>query len=84
MLILRGRIFLAHGYGEHIHRYDWVGKQLNKYGYEVYGLDHQGHGKSEGDRAYIEYFDDFIDDFVQHVERVLHKDKKQVPNFLLG
>ena len=41
-------VLLAHGYGEHLGRYEWVAQQLTDAGAVVYGPDHVGHGRSEG------------------------------------
>lgn len=37
---------------------------LTEQGLAVYALDHQGHGKSEGDRVYVRSFEDFPTDVV--------------------
>ena len=44
-------VVLAHGYGEHIGRYDYVADALVGHGAAVFGPDHVGHGESEGDRV---------------------------------
>ena len=41
-------VLLAHGYGEHIGRYEHVAERLVASGAVVYGPDHLGHGRSEG------------------------------------
>ena len=41
-------VLLAHGYGEHIGRYEHVAERLVADGATVYGPDHLGHGRSEG------------------------------------
>lgn len=46
-------VVLVHGYGEHIGRYDHVAANLVAAGAVVYGLDHQGHGRSAGPRVDI-------------------------------
>ena len=43
-------VVLAHGYGEHIGRYEHVAATLGQHGAAVYGLDHVGHGRSDGER----------------------------------
>ncbi len=54
-------LFLVHGLGEHCGRYTNVVNHFVPLGYAVYGLDHIGHGKSEGEREVIEHFTDFTD-----------------------
>lgn len=39
-------VVLVHGMGEHIRRYDHVAHALTTAGFEVYGYDHRGHGRS--------------------------------------
>jgi alpha-beta hydrolase superfamily lysophospholipase len=48
-----GAVVLVHGYGEHIGRYEHVAEALNDAGWSVHGLDHVGHGHSEGERVMI-------------------------------
>ncbi len=44
---------VVHGYAEHIGRYAHVIERLLADGATVYGLDHLGHGRSEGERALV-------------------------------
>jgi hypothetical protein len=44
----RAAIVISHGFGEHILRYEHVARFFNANGIMVCGLDHQGHGQSEG------------------------------------
>ncbi len=44
---------LAHGYGEHVGRYEYVAERLVAHGAVVYGPDHAGHGRSEGEHALV-------------------------------
>lgn len=59
---------LVHGYGEHIGRYDHVAAALLDHGAAVYGPDHMGHGRSEGERVRIDDFSDVTADVHQVVE----------------
>ena len=43
-----------------------------------------GHGLSEGDRAYVENWDDFVDDFFSYVNQILSTKTDNIPNFLIG
>jgi alpha-beta hydrolase superfamily lysophospholipase len=61
-------IVLAHGYGEHIGRYEHVGAALVERGAAVYGPDHLGHGESEGERVLIADFDHVVADLHAVVE----------------
>jgi len=61
-------VVIAHGYGEHVGRYDHVAAALGDGGAAVYGLDHVGHGHSDGERALIADFDPVADDLHLLVE----------------
>jgi len=52
-------LLVVHGLGEHCGRYLNVVNCVVPLGYAVYGLDHLGHGKSEGEREVVERFEDF-------------------------
>ncbi|HEY0602398.1 MAG TPA: alpha/beta fold hydrolase [Herpetosiphonaceae bacterium] len=56
---------LAHGYGEHIGRYAHVAAALQAAGAAVVGPDHEGHGRSAGERAVITDFEDVVADLHQ-------------------
>jgi alpha-beta hydrolase superfamily lysophospholipase len=62
-------VVIAHGYGEHIGRYDDVAAAFGERGAVVHGLDHVGHGRSDGERALIGDYDPVVDDLHLLVER---------------
>jgi alpha-beta hydrolase superfamily lysophospholipase len=55
-------VLLAHGYGEHIGRYEHVAAAFADRGAAVYGPDHLGHGESAGEQVLIGSFEDIVDD----------------------
>jgi acylglycerol lipase len=61
---------IIHGLGEHSGRYMNVVNHFVPLGYVVYGLDQIGHGKSGGQREYVERFEDFSDTFTQYLAMV--------------
>jgi alpha-beta hydrolase superfamily lysophospholipase len=63
-------VLIVHGYGEHIGRYAHVAERLVQHGYAVYGLDHRGHGKSEGLRAHFDHFDQPVNDLKQYFDQI--------------
>lgn len=71
----RGAVVLVHGYGEHIGRYEHVAAALNAAGWNVHGLDHAGHGTSEGERVLVPDFAPVVDD----VHTVVKQAKAAVP-----
>jgi len=58
----KAAVFLIHGYGEHAGRYQHIADDLATHGYSLYAFDLRGHGKSDGDRGFINTFDDFVAD----------------------
>lgn len=79
----RAIILLAHGLGEHINRYTNLINEAVPRGYAVYGLDQQGHGKSEGTRCYISRFQVYVDDLKTFYDRV-HAENPPLKVILLG
>jgi len=55
-------VLLAHGYGEHVGRYERVADALVARGAVVYAVDHLGHGKSDGERVLVSDFEDVVTD----------------------
>ena len=76
-------LLIVHGLGEHSGRYKNVVEHFVPLGYAVYGFDHIGHGKSEGDREYVEIFEDFTDNLMVYYNMVKVW-QKGIPIFLLG
>jgi len=66
----RGAVVLVHGYGEHVGRYEHVAAALNDAGWNVYGLDHAGHGRSAGEQVLIPDFAPVVEDVHTVVQRV--------------
>jgi alpha-beta hydrolase superfamily lysophospholipase len=52
-------LLVIHGLSEHSGRYMNIVNHLVPSGYAVYGIDHIGHGKSAGERVYVEQFQDY-------------------------
>jgi len=52
-------LLLVHGLGEYCGRYTNLINRFVPMGFAVYGLDHLGHGKSEGGREVVQSFDDY-------------------------
>jgi acylglycerol lipase len=65
----RAVTLLVHGYAEHQGRYARLIAALTGQGFAVYTLDHRGHGRSDGPRANVERFDDFVGDLRRLDER---------------
>jgi acylglycerol lipase len=79
----RAVIVLVHGLGEHSGRYDHVVGRLLGEGYAIHTLDHRGHGRSDGSRAFIENMDNAVADVDTLVDRAMAA-QPGVPVFMLG
>lgn len=76
-------VVLVHGLAEHSGRYANLVTHLIGQGYAVYGLDHIGHGKSEGTRVYARQFADFTDVLRTYLDQI-HVEQSGLPLFLYG
>lgn len=74
---------LSHGYGEHIGRYEHVAVALQAAGATVVGPDHEGHGRSAGQRAVITNFEDVVDDLHDVAQRTATR-FAGLPQVLIG
>jgi alpha-beta hydrolase superfamily lysophospholipase len=59
----RGIVVITHGYAEHCGRYREVAHVIVRAGWAVWSYDVRGHGRSPGERGYIERFAIYLDDF---------------------
>jgi len=76
-------LLLAHGLAEHSGRYMNLVNYLVPSGYAVYGIDHIGHGKSDGKRAYVERFQDYTKTLKTYFDMIRAWHPKR-PIFLIG
>jgi len=80
---VRAVLLVVHGLGEHSGRYMNVVNYFVPLGYAVYGFDHIGHGRSEGEREVVERFTDYTDTLAIYCELVKGWQTGK-PIFLLG
>jgi len=76
-------LFIVHGLGEHSGRYMNVVNHFVPLGYAIYGLDHLGHGKSEGGREEVQRFEDYTDPLTTYYNMVKGWQVGK-PMFILG
>ncbi len=76
-------VVIVHGLAEHCGRYDYVTAAFNKENFGVYRFDNRGHGKSGGERGYVEDYNEYLDDAHLVVEQA-KTDYPTLPVFLLG
>ena len=80
---IKAVLLIVHGLGEHSGRYMNVVNHFVPLGYAVYGLDHIGHGKSEGAREVVQRFEDYTDTLAIYYTMVKGWQAGK-PIFLLG
>ncbi len=80
----QGLVLIIHGLGEHSGRYTRLLEALAGRGLSLYGLDHQGHGQSEGTRGHVNRFIDYLDDIKQYRDNIVRPDALQRPLIFLG
>lgn len=76
-------VALVHGYAEHCGRYDHVARAFTDQGAVVHAYDQRGYGQSEGPRAYVDTFDDYLDDLALFLDN-LELSRPNIPLFLFG
>lgn len=76
-------VVIVHGLCEHLGRYNYFTKRLNEAGYTVYRFDNRGHGKSAGERGYVDNFQNFFED-ADKIANMAIKENKHVPVFMFG
>jgi acylglycerol lipase len=76
-------LLIVHGLAEHSGRYMNVVHHFVPLGYGVYGIDHLGHGKSDGKRVYVQRFEDYTDTLKIYFDMV-RQWQPDLPIFLVG
>ncbi len=79
----KAALFLVHGLAEHSGRYGNVINHFVPLGYAIYGVDHLGHGKSDGERVYVKRFDDYTNTLKIYFDKVRGLQPGK-PIFLVG
>jgi len=82
-LPVKGDIVLVHGYAEHSGRYTEAANHLNMAGFNVWAMDHYGHGLSDGHRADVEDFRLFAQDLQLFIQNTI-KPQRQQSLFVYG
>ena len=78
-----GVVVIVPGFNSHSGYYGWVADQLRGDGFAVYAVDLRGRGRSDGERFYVEKFQDYVDDVSQLVTIAKWREPG-LPVFLLG
>ncbi len=80
---IKAILLVAHGLAEHSGRYMNLVNHFVPSGYAVYGIDHIGHGKSDGKRVYVERFEDFTKTLKTYFDTIRNW-HPETPIFLIG
>jgi alpha-beta hydrolase superfamily lysophospholipase len=80
---VRAVLLIVHGLAEHSGRYMNLVNRFVPLGYAVYGIDHIGHGRSEGRRLFVERFADYTEPLKTYVDMVRLRQPER-PVILIG
>ncbi|MFW6124245.1 MAG: alpha/beta hydrolase [Acidobacteriota bacterium] len=80
---IKGVIVIIHGLTEHSGFYSKVSRNFSENQYAVNLFDLRGHGKSDGAMAFVDSFDDYLNDLSVFLDIVKNRYPK-TPIFLLG
>ncbi|HRV93480.1 MAG TPA: lysophospholipase [Anaerolineae bacterium] len=79
----RAVVVIVHGFNSHSGYYTWVAEQFVADGLAAYALDLRGRGKSDGERFYVQKFEDYVNDLATFVT-IAKSEEPGLPVFLLG
>jgi alpha-beta hydrolase superfamily lysophospholipase len=79
-----GTVLITHGYAEHCGRYHEVAHVIVKAGWAARSYDVRGHGKSPGERGYIDRFATYLVDFTAMLAAARKLAGDGAPIVLLG
>lgn len=74
---------IVHGLCEHQGRYDYLANLFHENGIGTYRFDHRGHGRSEGECAYYDDYNQLLDDVNVFVDMAISENPEK-PVFLVG
>lgn len=79
----KAAIIIVHGLKDHSRRYAETAQKLTQNNYSVYAFDLRGHGDSEGQRVWVDSFDDYVNDLQAFYDLVQKKEPNK-PIFIFG
>lgn len=79
----RAVMILIHGFNAHSGYMQWPGEQFAASGFAAYALDLRGRGRSEGERFYVENFEDYLGD-VDKLVGIARSENPGLPVYVLG
>lgn len=75
----RGALLIVHGLRDHSARYERFAEKAALRGFAVHAFDLRGHGRSAGERVWVESFDEYVADLAKVAARVPER-----PLFIFG
>ena len=79
----KGIVVIVPGFNSHSAYYGWVAERLVEHDLAVYAVDLRGRGNSDGERFYVDKFDDYVSDVAAVVAHA-RSNQPGLPIFLLG
>ena len=79
----RAVVAIIPGFNSHSGYYEWVANQLIAADLAVYAVDLRGRGKSDGERFYVQNFEDYVTDVASFIS-IVKETEKDLPVFMLG
>ncbi len=80
---VRGVVVVVHGFMAHSGMYQWTAERFVALGLAVYAFDLRGHGRSEGDRFWVDDFADYVEDLGRFVALARSREPG-APTYVLG
>jgi alpha-beta hydrolase superfamily lysophospholipase len=80
---VRGVVAVVPGFNAHSGYYAWTAAQFGSKSLATYAVDLRGRGRSDGERFYVDTFEDYVHDVAALVSLVKSRDAGK-PIFLLG
>jgi alpha-beta hydrolase superfamily lysophospholipase len=79
----RATVVIMHGLKDHSSRYAEFAEWLVARGFAVYAFDLRGHGNSDGNRVWVDRFEQYVQDLSGFIQRVREREPGR-PLFLFG
>ncbi|MEO5798991.1 MAG: lysophospholipase [Gemmatimonadales bacterium] len=79
----RAVVVIVHGFNAHSGQYQWVAEQLVAHRLAVYALDLRGRGHSDGERFFVQSFDEYVSDVAMLVAQA-RVAEPGLPLFVMG
>jgi alpha-beta hydrolase superfamily lysophospholipase len=79
----RATVVINHGFKSHSGYYEWTAEQLTQNQLAVYALDMRGHGRSEGERLFVNEMAEYVDDLAKVIAFAKQREGA-LPTFVLG